>query len=818
MKPFRNLRCYVVAAFALLSIGSTMQAQSYPSYVVDAQIPIVSSDGFSSPQGLSTAPGGTVYVADSGNHRLLKFARDGTQTTVSFGAFGPAANTMSGLASDGAGDLFVADTATNRLIKLPAGGGHAVTIIGAPLLDRPTVVASDQAGDVAIVNSGNATVVVRRYGPAGVLNTGSTVLVAPTAVAFDNKGIVYVADAGNATTPGAVYKFPLAGGTGTPLALSGYGLKNVTGMVSDDQRNLFVLDAGSEQLIEVPGSGASPYLIPQSNFKSPSGLALDNLGNVYVSDSGASSNTVTKFAYNNAANFGSVQVGSTSKTITFNYEFYERTVVEAIQGVGAIGEYRRAPGTCGLITYYPTTSSTGLTLPASCTTRFYFQPMYVGGRPGAVQLQTSNGNENQLTIGTGLGAQLALMNAAIIPKFGSINITGPFAVNAAETEIYFCAAGGTYKVPIGGITPTLVTPLKGISIALNGAGDLFLFNPPTITKIPADGSASTVMNIPESSGAKGMVMDSNGAFYLDPVPGPLVNGFVVLYVLRVSPTGVTSRVGIFQDPGLITADDQGDIYVEDQANTFEIAAWTGDFTEITMGLYVGGLLGANPQNLAVDASKTLYFWDTFYSQNLDGMAYTPPSGQAGPYGGSSEAGESQLPLYTIPELPSLAESYTFVPFYSAFGNQTMATSANGKMYVVNGQGKGVFLVDRTQGRIPELAFNPNGPPYIGGPTQGFFLYNVGNQNATFTDPTRMFTESGNGVGAFTFTIPPQPPPGGVQVCMPGVVIAPGDYCAMYVTHVNGKGALVSDTLHFLTNAVNNNLVSFKISGFANPSP
>ena len=191
---------------------------------------------------------------------------------------------MSGLATDAVGDLFVADTATNRLIKLPAGGGHAVTILGAPLMDRPTAVASDAAGDVAIVNSGNATVVVRRYGPASVFNTGSTVLVAPTAVALDNQGLVYIADAGNGTTPGAVYKFPRAGGTGAAVALTGYGLKNVTGLVLDDQRNLFVLDAGSEQLIEAPASGAAPYLIPQSNFKSPSGLALDNLGNIYVSD------------------------------------------------------------------------------------------------------------------------------------------------------------------------------------------------------------------------------------------------------------------------------------------------------------------------------------------------------------------------------------------------------------------------------------------------------------------------------------------------------------------------------------------------------
>jgi hypothetical protein len=166
------------------------------------------------------------------------------------------------------------------------------------------------------------------------------------------------------------------------------------------------------------------------------------------------------------------------------------------------------------------------------------------------------------------------------------------------------------------------------------------------------------------------------------------------------------------------------------------------------------------------------------------------------------------------------------PFYSAIGNQTMITSANGKLYVVNGAGPGVFVVDRTQGRIPEQAFNPNGPSLFG-PTQQFFVYNVGNQNATFTDSTRTFTESGNGVGAFTFSVPPPPPPPpypgapiGMQPCLPATVLTPGDYCAINVTNTNrfNSGPVVTDTLHFLTDAVNNNSVSFRISGFGKATP
>jgi sugar lactone lactonase YvrE len=799
MKSSRNLSCCVATAFALLSFGLAAQAQSYPSYVVDAQLPIVSSDGFNDPHGLATAPGGIVYVADSGNHRLLKFSLSGTQTTVGFGAFGPAANTMSGLATDAVGDLFVADTATNRLIKLPAGGGHAITIMDAPLMDRPTAVASDSAGDVAVVNSGNATVVVRRYGPASVFNTGSTVLVAPTAVALDNQGLVYIADAGNGTTPGAVYKFPSAGGTGTAVALTGYGLKNVTGMVLDDQRNLYVLDAGSEQLIEVPASGGSPFLIPQSNFKSPSGLALDNLGNIYVSDSGAASNTVTKFAYNNAANFGSVAVGEMSKPITFNYEFYERTIVEATRGFGGgvlHADYHTSPGgNCGLVTYYPKTSSTGLTLPASCVAKFYFQPLYVGGRPGAVQLLTSNGNVNQLVNGIGLGGQLALLNAAITKLVASNVIYA--AVNSADTEIYFSTAAGTYRMPVGGGTPTLVTTQTGISLALDGLGDLFLLNPPTITKIPADGSASTVMDIPELDNPQAMVMDANDVIYItnltnrdDP------HGFV----LRVSPAGVVSKLpGYWVGPSAMTIDGEDNIYVLDGYTPFvyKIQVGIGLYTQIDTGLESNGNGGAFPVNLMVDASGTLYWWN-----DVGGiLEFDSQVAQISSPG-------NLFPLYTITGIP---DNFGFLPFVPS---GEMITSPSGKMYVV--YDGALFLIDRTLGSIPRQYFDPN--VFSGGNPQTASVMNIGNQNVIFTDPTRAFTESGNGVGSFTFGASFTNP-----LCQSGVVLIPGSSCLFGVSNGAGQsppvtGPTVTDTLHLLTNAANNNAVSFKLSGVANPAP
>jgi hypothetical protein len=435
------------------------------------------------------------------------------------------------------------------------------------------------------------------------------------------------------------------GGTGTSLTPAGYALKNVTGLALDDERNLYVLDGADQQLIEIPVNGGAAFLIPQSNFKSPSGLALDNLGNVYVSDSGAASNTVTELVYHNAANFGSVAVGTTSSAITFNYEFYERMAVEATRGIGGgvrNAEYHKAPGgTCVSRTYYPSTSSTGLTLPSSCTVILTFTPDYPGGRPGAVQLQTSNGNETQLVNGIGLGGELALLNSTITTKVASGVLAA--VVNAADTEIYYSTEGGTYKIPVGGGVPTLVTTTSAGLFAVNGAGDLFFFSAPLITKIPADGSAPSVINVPGLIAPFAIVMDPNGTFYItDEGAGfPNFGGFFPPgFVVRVSSTGAVSKLPDYWiSPSVMTIDGAGNLYILDpyQQILFEIQAGTGSYTQINLNtLYIGGDGGLEPANLMVDASGTLYFWDEI----SEGLWYDPPFPL-------QENNATNFPLYTI---------------------------------------------------------------------------------------------------------------------------------------------------------------------------
>src|SRR5882724_1838580 len=211
----RAIRCVLIAAIGLIGIGTRAQS-SYPKYLSTAEIPIMSSDGFNQPQGMAVALDKTLYVADTGNNRVLKIAPDGSQSTVNFGSLRPALSNPVGVALDGNGNLYVTETTANRLIKLPEGAENGLSIITG--LNQPTAVAADVNGNLAIVNTGNGTITARRYGgPAHIFDTGSTVLGAPAGVTFDAKGSIYVADAGNSEHPAAVYRFPPLGGTGTSL-------------------------------------------------------------------------------------------------------------------------------------------------------------------------------------------------------------------------------------------------------------------------------------------------------------------------------------------------------------------------------------------------------------------------------------------------------------------------------------------------------------------------------------------------------------------------------------------------------------------------
>ena len=157
---------------------------------VDTQgSPNPSRTSLSAPQGIAVNPSdGTLYVADSGNNRVLRYPRPVNQSgrispdvvigqtdftsSLSAAVSATSLNGPSGLAIGPNGDLFVADSGNNRVLEFPSGAGSgaaAVRVFGQPgmttsvrqtqasaqTLASPLGIAVDQASNLYVADAGD---------------------------------------------------------------------------------------------------------------------------------------------------------------------------------------------------------------------------------------------------------------------------------------------------------------------------------------------------------------------------------------------------------------------------------------------------------------------------------------------------------------------------------------------------------------------------------------------------------------------------------------------------------------------------------------
>ncbi len=189
---------------------------------------------FNMPAGIATDAAGNIYVADSGNATIRKITPSGTVTTLAGAAGqtgatdGPGAAARfghpSGIATDAQGNLYVADS-HNRTVRKITPSGAVTTLAGASgqtgaddgtgqlaRFQSPDGIATDTAGNIYVVDSGNAT--IRKITAAGTVTTLAGVagkkgaddgigfrarFSYPDGIATDRFGNVYVTD-GKANT------------------------------------------------------------------------------------------------------------------------------------------------------------------------------------------------------------------------------------------------------------------------------------------------------------------------------------------------------------------------------------------------------------------------------------------------------------------------------------------------------------------------------------------------------------------------------------------------------------------------------------------
>ena len=241
-----------------------------------AQTP--TSTSLAAPTGIAVTADGTVYVADSANNRVLRYPRPVAQngritpnavigqanftsaTAASISA--TSLKTPGGLAIGPNGDLFVADTGNNRVLEFPAGAGTgtaAIRVYGQPGMNvgaRPTQLSAqtltapqgifvDQAANLYVADTGANRVLIfpttsvpAAGSAAGVVigqadfsgTAGAVALRSPFGIGVDSSGNVYVGDTGNNRVLEFAWPAYLTAGSG---AAAVFGQSNMNGSSPD---------------------------------------------------------------------------------------------------------------------------------------------------------------------------------------------------------------------------------------------------------------------------------------------------------------------------------------------------------------------------------------------------------------------------------------------------------------------------------------------------------------------------------------------------------------------------------------------------------
>ena len=258
-----------LVAYLVLAVGAVLAEQAYSIRTV-AGSNLVGDSGparfasLAQAEGLAVGPGGRIYIADAGDHRIRAVLPDGTIQTFAgtgspgfSGDGGPAIKAQFrapyGLSSDAAGNLYVADIGNKRIRRI-APGGTINTVSG--------------GGSIPAGLAGDG-------GPATLVN-----LLAPRNVLVDNLGGFYFSD----FEANAIYYVDAQGIIRT---IATAPLRSPAGLAFDPRGGVLVADSGNNLIRRLYANTISIYNHSPNRptpLYSPTDIAFDQLGNLSIAD------------------------------------------------------------------------------------------------------------------------------------------------------------------------------------------------------------------------------------------------------------------------------------------------------------------------------------------------------------------------------------------------------------------------------------------------------------------------------------------------------------------------------------------------------
>ncbi len=598
----------LLVCFALLAatVGLTpraAQADPPPPFIV--QLPAA----LASPSGVANDAAGNVYIADTGNNRVLKFSNVGS-LLASWGTLGSANGQFNqpwGIAVDAA-NVYVGDSGNNRVQKFTQAGAFVSTwtVAGAH------GVASDGIGNLYVVG----TSAISKYTVAGALVTswgsagaGNSQFNAPFGIAADAAGNVYVADTNN----GRVQKFTAAGAYVSQWG----GLVTPYGVCVDNGGHVIVTETGGYRMDSYTSAGA---LISQwgtqgagaGQFQLARAVVTNATGNVLVLDSGNQRLQV----------FGTV----TSVSMTAN-------VNPSVFGQPVTLTATVSPVTVSGLTYF---KDNGAVIGAASPSSLVVSNLPVGSHPLIAYYGGDANSAVSTSPGVAMQVNKAASNVALASSLNPSGVTQSVTFTATVTAV----APGT-GIPTGGVTflvngvPTLVALSAGaaaltlatlpeganaVSASYSGDSGFSPTGPTAMTQSLV--SPESVMpyftqwgsfgtGAGQFKGSDAIAVSSSGFVYVLET----TNDRIQKFDLRGNYLGTWGSPGT--SPGLllfgggITTDSAGNVYVADSGNS-RVQKFTADGTFLLQWGTTGTGDGQfnHPTGVALDALGNIYVADS----------------------------------------------------------------------------------------------------------------------------------------------------------------------------------------------------------------
>ncbi|HEY3115665.1 MAG TPA: NHL repeat-containing protein [Chloroflexota bacterium] len=678
------------------------------------------------PSGISADSAGNLYVSDTSNNRVLFYPAssntatrvygqpDSTSTAANYGGISASSLSLpSGVALDSAGNLYVADSGNNRVLVYATGSTIANRVYGQPdfasheanngglsatSLAFPSGLAVDSSRNVFVADTDNNRVLLfprdgttstRVYGQSDFSGNGvnaggvsETSLSHPSGLAVDASGNLYVADslnrrvlayAGESTAASTVYgqpSFTSAARTDTVVIgtvknnseASATSLSQPSGVLVDDSGGLYVADTDNSRILFYPSGSTNaarvygqPSLtsntannggVSAASLSLPSGLALDGAANLYVTDSA----NRRVLAYPSGATQANRVVGQTDFT----------TKVEQNVGPGVISLARPASlamDTSGNLFAADTANNRVLSYTSDSDT-----PARVYGQPDFTSKADNNGGIGPSSLSFPHGVAVDSSGSLYVADSDNSRVLQFAGDSTTAVRVYGQPGFATQTENNGGASASSLSHPFGV--ATDSAGNLYVadtsnnrvlfflagsatatrvYGQPNFTSNTANngGLSATSLNHPNA-----LAVDGSGNLYVadtsnhralffpaDSTTAARVYGQPDFTSAAPSNGGVSASSLAF--PRGVATDNSGNIYVADTSNN-RVLFFSGDATtaervygqpDFTANQANNGTAATSlafPSGVAVDAAGNLYVADA--DNNRIGVNPAPGSG------------------------------------------------------------------------------------------------------------------------------------------------------------------------------------------------